>query len=147
WASIWEKKLYRASAEAMTRFKVWASPKVTISCGENCRRIRSAAHCALNNSTWAAVSAAVRRLTSTCFLTPGTIYNSFSGYWNAQVGIRDPGSGIRLCEDCFFRFLRKRHAAWSCDLNKVYTVNDTLCKLLIRFSNNIFGYWRGSAPS
>jgi hypothetical protein len=58
------------------------SPNATMSCGEYWRRTRSAAQCALNNSTLAAARSALRRAISICFLVPDTIiYNSSDSLW------------------------------------------------------------------
>src|SRR5579859_4167835 len=75
WASIWEKKRCRASAEARAFFTAVRSAHATTSCGEYWRRTRSMAHWALNSSMQAAARSAFRRATSNC-LPPDFIYNS-----------------------------------------------------------------------
>src|SRR5258708_34465934 len=62
-----------------------------MSCGEYWRRTRSAAQCALSNSTLAAARSALRRAISVCFLSPETIYNSSILFWGTQEG---PGNRI-----------------------------------------------------
>ena len=76
WAAIWEKKRCTASAEAMARFKVRASANFAMSCGEYCKRIRSDAHCALNNSIAAEAKSAVSLCLSTSLGTSDIMHCS-----------------------------------------------------------------------
>src|ERR1700677_690405 len=95
WSSMEEKKRHRASAEAMAPRKAWRSPKETMSFTEYCKRRRSAAHCALNNSIFALRRSEVRRAIPICFLD-----SSFDIYCSS-VPQRFPGSA-RACRSHTF---------------------------------------------
>src|ERR1700722_2139922 len=67
------KNRHTASAEAIAVISAWRSPKETMSSTEYCMRSRSAAHCALSNSTFAERISEIRRAIPACFV--GSSFN------------------------------------------------------------------------
>src|ERR1051326_5219300 len=124
WASIWEKKRYRASAEARAFFTALRSAHATTSCGEYWRRTRSMAHWALNRSTQAALSSALRRATSNCLL-PDCIYGTPCDWGITQAGSEVRMGGLPILRTCGTRLRGQLFY----DVVKLYIVSFTPCKL------------------
>src|SRR5579859_4061625 len=121
WASIWEKKRHKASAEATAFFTALRSANATMSRGEYWRRTRSMAHWALNSSTQAAARSDLRRAAFNCLL-PDCMYEAPCYFLGSNArGSRSPHGRTANSTD-----LRDPPCEVNCSaINKLYSVSLT----------------------
>src|ERR1700691_95140 len=87
-----EKKRHSAPVEARAPSTAWRSPKETMSSIEYCRRRRSVAHCALNNSIFAARRSDAMRAIPVCLLDSSfdIYYSSVSKFFVSGECLPEP---------------------------------------------------------